>query len=97
MFIHTYIFIYQVYKVEFDKAPTDAQITTLAEGVVITTIAQRDTRTGTSGSKSATPLTAKTKPCKVSRIGQPQSKYVIVYLTTSGFLKTHHFFNMYLL
>lgn len=61
---------------EFNKAPTNDQILTLAEGVMITTIAQRDSRTATGGSKSATPLTAKTKPCKVSRIGQPTSKYV---------------------
>ena len=63
---------------QFDKTPTNAQILSLAEGVVITTIAQRDSRTGSSGSKSATPLTAKTKPCKVFRKGGADSRCVCV-------------------
>lgn len=71
----------KVYYVEFDRTPTDAQITSLCEGVVITTIAQRDSRTGNSGSKSAKPLTAKTRPCKVNRIGGPRSKKVEFTLT----------------
>jgi 23S rRNA pseudouridine2604 synthase len=71
----------KVYNVEFDRTPTDAQITSLCQGVLITTIAQRDSRTGSSGSKSAKPLTAKTRPCKVFRIGGPQSKKVEFTLT----------------
>ena len=67
-----------MYEVQFDKTPTNAQITSLAEGVVITTIAQRDSRAGSSGSKSATPLTAKTKPCKVFRKGGADSRFVNV-------------------
>ena len=46
--------------------------------MVITTIAQRDSRTGSSGSKSATPLTAKTKPCKVFRKGGADSRCVCI-------------------
>ena len=72
--------MFKVYEVQFDKTPTNAQISSLAEGVVITTIAQRDSRTGSSGSKSATPLTAKTKPCKVFRKGGADSRCVYVYL-----------------
>ena len=67
-----------MYEVQFDKTPTNAQILSLAEGVVITTIAQRDSRTGNSGSKSATPLTAKTKPCKVFRKGGADSRCVCI-------------------
>lgn len=73
-----FILISKVYEVQFDKTPTNAQILSLAEGVVITTIAQRDSRTGSSGSKSATPLTAKTKPCKVFRKGGADSRCVFV-------------------
>jgi hypothetical protein len=69
--------------VQFDKTPTNAQIISLAEGVVITTIAQRDTRTGNSGSKSAIPLTAKTLPCKVYRIGGADSRFVFTKLIES--------------
>lgn len=77
---------------QFDKTPTNAQIISLAEGVVITTIAQRDTRTGNSGSKSAIPLTAKTLPCKVFRIGGADSRFVFTILIDSLVLR---FYDIY--
>ncbi len=48
----------QRYEVQLNRAPSDAEITQLAEGVVITTLSQRD---------NARPVTAKTLPCRVLR------------------------------
>ena len=56
----------KVYVVDVHVTPTDAQIKQLAEGVVITTISQRD-----SGDKE---ITAKTRPCIVKRVGNDSSK-----------------------
>lgn len=53
------------YLVELDKTPSDQQIKQLADGVVITTISQRE---------KAKPITAKTRPCKVHRIGDTVSR-----------------------
>jgi len=50
----------KIYTVEFDKAPTDAQMEKLRTGVVITTEAQGQ-------HKAARPLTAKTRPCTVTK------------------------------
>ena len=57
----------QVYVVDYDKAPTDAQIASMRDGVVITTTSQRS---------NARPVTAKTLPCKVTRIGAADSRWV---------------------
>lgn len=52
----------KTYEVVVDHALTDSEIQRLRDGVVITTQAQRD-------GKRAPPLTARTKPCEVERIG----------------------------
>jgi pseudouridine synthase len=62
----------KTYIVELDKTPSDQQIKQLADGVVITTISQRE---------KAKPITAKTRPCKVLRIGESQSKKLEFILT----------------
>lgn len=49
----------KVYEVRLNKSPSDADIAKLRDGVVITTVSQKD-----SGAKS---VTAKTLPCKVTR------------------------------
>ncbi len=56
----------KVYVVDVHVIPTDAQIKQLAEGVIITTVSQRD-----SGDKE---ITARTRPCIVKRIGNESSK-----------------------
>ena len=56
----------KIYAVEFDKVPSDSQLEKLRTGVVITTEAQRD--------KTVKPLTAKTQPCTVTRLGGTASR-----------------------
>eukprot|EP01041_Mallomonas_annulata_P007891 gene7891-16154_t len=63
----------KVYEVEMDRVPTDEQLEQLRQGVVITTTIQRD-----SFSK---PVTAKTLPCGVKRVGGSQSKRLCFTLT----------------
>jgi len=55
----------KTYIVELDRTPSDQQIKQLADGVVITTISQRE---------RAKEITAKTRPCKVKRIGDSISR-----------------------
>ena len=52
----------KIYTVEFDKAPTDVQLEKLRTGVLITTEAQGQ-------HKASRPLTAKTRPCTVTKLG----------------------------
>ena len=56
----------KIYAVEFDKVPSELQLEKLRTGVVITTEAQRD--------KAVKPLTAKTQPCSVIRLGGATSR-----------------------
>eukprot|EP01035_Chromulina_nebulosa_P018935 gene18935-24742_t len=62
----------KVYRVQFDRAPTDQQVQSLRDGVVITAPIQRD------GSTKL--ITAKTLPCKVIRVGTNTSKFVDITL-----------------
>ena len=55
----------KAYIVELDRTPSDQQIKELADGVVITTISQRE---------RAKEITARTRPCKVRRIGESSSR-----------------------
>jgi 23S rRNA pseudouridine2604 synthase len=59
----------KVYEVRLNKAPTDADLARLRDGVVITTTSQKD-----SGSKT---ITAKTLPCKVTRNVRDPNTYVL--------------------
>jgi pseudouridine synthase len=56
----------KVYEVTLNRVPSDAHVQQLAEGVAITTTAQRDGR--------ARDLTRATLPCKVTRMGGPESR-----------------------
>jgi 23S rRNA pseudouridine2604 synthase len=60
----------KTYRVTVHKPITDADIDALRQGVVITTVAQRD-------GKRPPPLTARTKPCQVQRI-HPTSVYMTI-------------------
>ena len=55
----------KTYAVELTARPTDAQVASLAAGVVITTTAQR---------AHAKPQTARTLPCRVERTGGSDSR-----------------------
>lgn len=61
------------YSVDINRTPTDDQIQQLRDGIAITTLSQRD--------RGAKPITAKTRPCKVTRIGNAQSRHLEFVLT----------------
>lgn len=63
----------KVYEVVLNRAPTDAQVRQLAQGVLITTTAQRDGR--------SRELTRPTQPCKVTRVGAADSAKLQFTLT----------------
>jgi 23S rRNA pseudouridine2604 synthase len=61
------------YEVTLSKVPSDEQIKDLRDGVVITTVMQRDTY--------SKPVTARTKPCIVERVGEPKHRKLRIVLT----------------
>lgn len=62
------------YIVDIDRTPTDSQIQNLADGIVISTTSQRDKGPGKT-------IVAKTLPCKVVRVGAPNSRRLEFTLT----------------
>jgi 23S rRNA pseudouridine2604 synthase len=61
----------KVYMVRVDKAISDNHIQRLRDGIIITTVAHRD-------GNRAKPLTAKTRPCQVERIGSHLLKITLI-------------------
>lgn len=64
-----------MYIVDLNRAPSDQQVDSLRQGVVITTTTQRD--------KSSRAVTAKTRPCRVARLPatDPTSRRLEITLT----------------
>ena len=60
----------KTYEVTADRDVADADVAALAAGVVITTVAQRDRGV-------AKPLTARTRPCEVSRLSRRRLRIVL--------------------
>lgn len=61
----------KIYHVTVDKPILDRDLTLLSDGIVITTVAQRD-------GKRAQPLTQRTKPCLVKRTGSNSFQITLV-------------------
>lgn len=71
----------KVYLVEFDRAPSENQVTQLREGVMITTPTQRDKSGDRRGSRT-TDVTARTLPCTIRR--SPRSDRVLEFTLIEG-------------
>lgn len=65
----------KVYLVDVNTIPTDSQIQQLAQGVVITTTSQRENKKE---------ITAKTRPCKVTRVGGSANSRRLEFILTEG-------------